>query len=265
MPPPTLEEIRDERRLKLEMQLQQDFNAIKKSSKVLFYGQSKTVKPVSFIKLDSLFNLKYNASQSGRSVPGLEEQIELQRNIVLSDTTELLYMETVWCQVVGDTAVDYLIFESFQNNQNVLRKITMLESFEVPLKDSAMGLSYFMEYPFLRLNGSLSTDERNFYGFMKNRAVQLTGDLKDEFIANVLEIMRIAQSEGTLSSEVVLKRLTINQLKEQFPTVPWTDYNLLAEKVNDGDQTRYEVTVSKKVDDGYKAVFIYDSFFFPIK
>lgn len=264
-PPPSVQELQTERRTSLEEQLGSDFKGINKTYVNLLYGTSATVKPESFKKLDSLFNLKYLAERSGRSVEELDHEIEVQRGIVLSDTTELLYKETVWGELISSDKLEFMIMETFQNNQNVLRKVNILESFDADKSDSTWAVSYFVEKPFLGSTMGITQDERNFYGFMKNRAVQLAPDERDVFLKNVFLIMRIGSQERSLSTDLILRKLAAYRLQQLQPELMQDDLTFLAEKVTDADVVTYEVTVTSKTNPAFRQLVRYDSFFYPLE
>lgn len=263
-PPPSWEELRDERRTSLEQQLVSDFKQVNLKPTVLLYGEPVTVKPASFIKLDSLFNLKYLAQKSGRPTGDLDRQIEVQRGVVLSDSTELLYRETVWVLGNGQEKLNFLIIQTSQNNQYVLRDLKILETFEADKSDSVWAQMYFTEKPFLRSSMGYTEDERNFYGYMKNHALELTADQRYIFLKHVFQIMRIANEERSLSTDLILRRLAALRLAEEHPSLDKTNLTFFAEKVQIGDETNYEVTVLEKNAGTFKTVYRFDAFFFPI-
>lgn len=263
-PPPTWEQLRDERRNSLEQQLTADFKQVNLVPKVLLYGEPVTVKPSSFVKLDSLFNLKYLAQRAGRPTIELDKQIEVQRGIVLSDSTELLYREQIWVEATGGERLSFIILETSQNNQNVLRNTKFLETFEADKKDSLWAVTYFIERPFLKMPAGVTAEERNFYGYMKNRALELSEVQRIEFLRNVFSIMRIANEERSLSTDLILRRLAALRLGKENPEKDKQNMSFFAEKVMLGDQTLYEVTVLDKGTGSFKKVYRFDAYFFPI-
>lgn len=262
-PPPSWEELRDQRRSSLERQLISDFNQVNLVPKVLLYGEPVTVKPASFIQLDSLFNLKYIAQKSGRPTNDLDRQIEVQRGKVLSDSSELLYRETVWLMCSNQERLSFIIAQTNQNNQFVLRSVKILESFDAEHVDSIWASTYFIEEPFLRSGEGITADEHNFYGYMKNYALTLSVDKRNEFLKNVFLIMRIAYEERSLSTDLILRRLAALRFVKDFPDMNRDNMSFFAEKVQIGDETQYEVTVMEKAEGNFKKIYVFDSYFYP--
>ena len=92
VPGPSLEDLERNRKESLEQQLAHDFAAVNKKYVALTYGETVIVKPLSYQRLDSLFEVKYTMSQNGLSTKEIDPLIEDQKMALLSDTTEVLYM-----------------------------------------------------------------------------------------------------------------------------------------------------------------------------
>ena len=85
IPGPSLEDLERNRKASLEQQLAQDFASVNKKYVGLTYGETVLVKPVSYQRLDSLFEVKYRLSNSGLSTKEIDPLIEKQKMVLLSD------------------------------------------------------------------------------------------------------------------------------------------------------------------------------------
>ena len=264
-PPPTIEELQNDRRSALESQLYSDFKEVSLKPTFLHYGDPLTIKPVSFVKLDSLFNLKYIAQKSGLPTEELDREIDNQRSIVLMDTTEVLFRETVWIELTGGEKLEFIILQTDQNNQYVLRNSKILESFNADKSDSIWAVTYATERSFLRSSTGFTNDERNFYDFTKNHALELSSDDRDLYLKNVFQIMRIASEERSLSSDLILRRLAAFRLTNDHPELNPAEMVFSADKLDDGTGNfSYEVNVFSKTGN-FKQIYVFDRYFYPIE
>lgn len=180
-PSPSLAELANTRKTKLEDQLRADFDAVNKAYIPLTYGQSVTVKPISYQRLDSLFEAKYQLSQRGMSTKEIDPQIETQKMILLSDTTEVLFMETHWFELIQDTTYEFIIANCYLNNRNILRKMEYVDYFTTGKWNHTWAERYMEEDWFTQNLGYTSNEDLKFYETMKSKEFNLVGEEKTAF------------------------------------------------------------------------------------
>ncbi|MCC6702074.1 MAG: hypothetical protein IT221_11150 [Fluviicola sp.] len=216
---PTLEEINTNRKLSLESQLKKDYASLNKTYTPLEYGNSSVIKPLSYKRLDSLFNEKYQLTQSGLPTKQIDIEIELQRAIIAQDTNEIAYVETHWFQLQEDSLFEYIVGEFALDKQNEIIEMTTLDYFNATKSDVSMAQKYMKETGFAFSTSFTTELELEFYAFMKNRAAQLNGAEKNAFLKNVFNVMRIANSEQNLSTEAIVKKMAQIAITSKYPLI----------------------------------------------
>jgi hypothetical protein len=265
-PSPSLEELSNTRKTKLEEQLKSDFAAMDKKYVSLTYGESVTVKPISYQRLDSLFEVKYQMSQRGMSTKALDPQIESQKMILLSDTTEVLFLETHWFELVQDTTYEFIIAKCYLNNRNILRKMEYEDYFTTGKWNHSWAERYMEEDWFTQNLGYTSNEDLNFYAKMKNKEFNLQGEEKAAFLENVFLVMRFANEAGNLSYQTILIKLAAYQLKNELPNFKVSDYIFSFKKAVDPltKETEYVVEATSVHDKNILITRKFDGFFMPL-
>lgn len=176
------------------------------------FGESQTIKPVSYTKLDSLFAVKYANEKKGNHSKELDHKIELQRMISLNDTNKVVFIENhVFSIGTGDT------LEIYDGNFNLTSDFRILdvnlnESVYLSKKYDEIYKVYLFEEAFVALGNSASTAEKNFYTIYKEYAASLTGKRRDAFIQHTLNLMIYANKVNTLDTEALLQYAIIKQV-----------------------------------------------------
>lgn len=260
-PPESLEEIQTRRKLALDQQMTSQFATIGKKYTNLIFGESLTVKPLSYMRLDSLFEVKYQRSQQNLSTRDLEPLIEAQKVVLLADTTEILYMETNWFELATDSILEYAIARCYLNNQNVLRKLEFLDDFTTKPENQQWARKYMKEEWFTRDNGSIPTEDALFYTTMKNREFTLNDEQKEVFLNRTFEVMKIANELSNLSSKDICLRLAKIDAQKLFPNINWQEYGLEYQKLV-GEvpaETSYRVKLINQTTSKEQHLFVYDN------
>nr|WP_294859503.1 hypothetical protein [uncultured Fluviicola sp.] len=266
IPGPSLEDLARIRKEKLEEQLGSDFAAVNKKYVALTYGESLVVKPQSYQRLDSLFEVKYRMSKSGFSTKEIDPLIENQKMMLLSDTTEVLYMETHWFELVHDSTCEFIIAQCFLNNRNVLRKMDFIDEFQTGISNQVWAEKYMKEDWLTRDLGYTPNDDLTFYSTMKNKEFSLQGEEKERFLNNVFLVMRfISETKSTAAQGIVLK-LAALQMKNEIPNFKAADYTFSFKKVYDAElkQDLYVVEAASISDKNVLVTRRYDLFFMPL-
>lgn len=266
VPGPTLEDLAQNRKQKLEQQLGSDFAAVNKKYISLTYGETVVVKPQSYQRLDSLFEVKYRMSKSGLSTKELDPLIENQKMVLLSDTTEVLYMETHWFELVQDTTCEFIIAQCFLNNQNVLRKMDFIAEFKTGLSNQIWAEKYMKEEWLTRDLGYTSNDDLSFYTTMKNKEFSLEGAEKDRFLQNVFLVMRFANQNKSTAAQGIVLKLAARQMKNEIPNFNSSEYVFSFKKEIDAEskETIYLVEAASEIDKNVVITRSYDQFFMPL-
>lgn len=214
-PTPTPESATELRRKAIENYLTETFQKDSSVYKSLAFGKTKTLKPISYQQLDSLYSIKYKMEQEGRRDKDLENDILIQRQIALNDTNGLIYLEN---HLFSLTSNKFTTVYSAQLQTNLANEITAVEIYEttnIAPQNLELFQIYTFEESFLQPGFKPLAQEQNFYKKYKNHASTLSGESKDKFIQNTLDIMRAAQRVQNLNtvpllSEIVRERILGN-------------------------------------------------------
>lgn len=267
VPGPSLEDLAKSRKEILEQKLAQDFGAVNKRYISLTYGETVVVKPQSYQRLDSLFEEKYRLSQLGLSAKELDPLIETQKMALLADTTEVLYMETHWFELVQDTTCEFIIAQCFLNNKNELRKMDFIDEFQTGKSNQVWAEKYMKEDWFTRnMDGFTSNDDLAFYALMKNKEFGLKDEEKNKFLNNVFLVMRFAAENQSTASQGIALKLAARQMKSEIPGFKTADYVFSFRKDTDpvSKETIYVVEAASAVDKKIAATRRYDQYYMPL-
>jgi len=267
VPGPSLEELEQNRKLKLEEQLGKDFAAVNKKYISLTYGETVVVKPQSYQRLDSLFEVKYRLSKLGYPTKEVDPLIENQKMALLADTTEVLYMETHWFELAQDSTFEFIVAQCFLNNRNVLRKMDFIDEFQTGKSDRTWAEQYMKEDPLTRFDlGYTSNEDLALYAMFKNKEFTLMGEEKDRFLKNVFQVMRFANENRSTAPQGIVIKLASQQMKREIPGFQSTEYAFSYKKDVD-PVTKESIYVVEAVSDKDKNVLItrrYDLLFMPL-
>lgn len=199
---------REERKLVIESEIRKEFSERKMQYKSIGFGESVTLKPASYILLDSLFEVKYNLESQGKRTKELDDQIAMQRLICQNDTNEVLYMEQHVFSLEGDSTAEVLSGNFSLNSNNELRKVEFTASYSIP-KDLVNYYNfYILESSFLTNNTTPTIQEREFYNVYKAELQNRSGNNEDEFLIHTLRLMQVARTNKSLEKQKTLESLT---------------------------------------------------------
>ncbi len=265
VPGPSLQDLEQNRKTKLEEQLTRDFAAVGKTYVSLTYGETVIIKPLSYQRLDSLFEEKYRMSKIGLSTKELDPLIENQKMVLLSDTTEVLYMETHWFELIQDSTCEFIIAQCFLNNKNILRKMEFVDQFQTGKSNRTWAEIYMKEDWLTRDMGYTSNEDLAFYSKMKNKEFNLQGAEKEAFLNNVFLVMSIARENKNTAAQGIVLKLAANQLQKEIPNFKPADYTYSFKKETNGEtkQDQYVVEAASVSDKKILITRKYDEFFMP--
>lgn len=267
VPGPSLEDLARNRKESLEQRLAQDFGAVNKRYVSLTYGETVVVKPQSYQRLDSLFEEKYRLSQLGLPSKDIDPLIENQKMALLADTTEVLYMETHWFELIQDTTCEFIIAQCFLNNKNVLRKMDFIDEFRTGKSNQVWAEKYMKEDWFTRnLDGFTSNDDLAFYALMKNKEFSLKDEEKNAFLNNVFLVMRFASENQSTAPQGIALKLAARQMKIEIPGFKASDYVFSFRKDMDpvSKEAVYVVEAVAEADKNVMVTRRYDQYYMPL-
>jgi hypothetical protein len=205
------------------------------------FGETTTIKPISFQYLDTLFERKYRLDQRGETDRFLDEEIARQRLICQNDTNEIMYKEEhVFILEDGSIATAY-VGDFFANKHNKIKKVEFLESYEIPIKNIDLFKTYILGESFIYRGYAADERENNFYQIYKSRAQQLTGKEKNDFMKTALQIMEIAQQKKHLDTKKLLMELTKKAITERYKFFKNDDFTSMNEFTSGKDIAYYEI------------------------
>lgn len=192
----------------IETRIQEEFKDQNLKYKSLAFGQTVTVKPPSFSKLDSLYEVKYQLENSGKRDARLDENIGIQRLICQNDTARILYKEEHVFSLSTDSTSEVLSGTFSLNSRNEIQKVEFKESFVIPSNLITFYSNYILNESFMWNSPQPTEEENAFYVLYKARAAELFGQQKETFIVHTLNMMKIAKNKRSLEKQMFLQELT---------------------------------------------------------
>jgi len=233
--------------------------------KSLAFGKTKTLKPISYLQLDSLHALKYNLEQRGKRDRDLENAILIQRQIALNDTNGIIYVESHLFSLTSKNVATVYSAEMKTDQSHKIKDVEIFETTNIAPQNIEIFQIYTFEESFLQPGFRPLTDEVGFYQKYKAEASTLTGERKDVFIQNTLNLMRLAQRLQTLKtvallSEVVRERILGNERRsaknESFEAMEETYEMIDGKEVFTGYLVKYSF---QKIENGLTTSYRYAS------
>lgn len=196
----------------IEGYLTRTFNTSNNRYKSIAFGTAQTIKPLSYQKLDSLFEQKYSNEKKGIIDEKLDNLIENQRMISLNDTNKVVYVENhIFALVHGDTLEIYDGNFRLSNNLTV-DDVKLNESVYLPKKYEELYKVYLFEEAFITVGLPSTQAEKQFYSVYKSKSANLNGEKKDTFIQNTLLLMDYASKTHTLDTETLIQYTVLKNL-----------------------------------------------------
>jgi hypothetical protein len=213
-----------ERKIELMQELKNDFESNGFKYKPLGFGESDVLKPNSHFVLDSLYEIKYKNDLNGINSKAIDEQIQIQKNIIYSDTTPIYFIENHVFSLEKEKNFECLHSEIFLDANNKIYAIKILESISTEHRLSEFYASYKFRKSFIYSNALADLAEIEFYNFYQQKIDQLTLKEKENFINFMLSVMRTAKIISSLDKKVLIKEFvrhfvqgqTKNYLEEKF-------------------------------------------------
>lgn len=172
------------------------------------FGETQTIKPISYKQLDSLYALKYELDKKRQIDKELDEKIELQRIIALNDTNRVIYIEDhIFSLGTKDTLEIYsALFQ--MKKELIIEDMILRESVYLPKRYGELYKVYLFEESFVFPGNLASGEEQNFYAFFKQPINGLSKAEKDAFILHTLKLMELGAKNASINTNQLLKKLT---------------------------------------------------------
>jgi hypothetical protein len=236
----------------IESKIKAEFEPQKKTYRSIAFGKTTTVKPVSFIKLDSLFEQKYQLEQTGRKDKKLDENIGIQRLICQTDTNEILYMEEHVFSLETDSSAEVLSGNFALNIKNEIRQVEFTNAYTIPRNLVSFYGYYVLNESFMFFSENPAPEEETFYQYYKTQAGKLFGYQKEQFIINTLKLMKLARSFKSLEKQLFLKELTkleVHGINTNYESAVYNKIDQFSTSKNEVDYYLVEYQFVEKVSD----------------
>lgn len=231
----------------IEQRIETEFAAKNMAYKSIAFGKTVTVKPASFIKLDSLFEEKYKLEQTGRKDRELDERIGVQRLICQTDTNEILYMEEHVFSLTSDSVSEVLSGDFSLNSRNEIRSVEFTQSYVIPANLVTYYTYYVLNESFMFSSAAPSSEEADFYQLYKGQAGNLFGSQKEAFVIHTLKLMKLARTKKSLQKQMFLEELTREQLEAKTTKdIEFTRVDQVSKANNDVEYYIVECSYSRK-------------------
>lgn len=207
IPKESPEQLETRRHQVIENYIKNEYSEDSLHYKSIAFGPSKIIKPETYQRLDSLYEIKYDNEKKGKVDHNLEILIENQRNIALSDTNKVMYVENHFFSHSSKDTITY--YNSFfrLDHDLAVREVNIQESTVLPKKYEEEYKIYLFEESFLNPGYLATSEEQSFYSLFKDHTSGLAPEPKEKFIVHTLNIMNIASNAHTLRTETILTRL----------------------------------------------------------
>jgi hypothetical protein len=255
------------RRAALESQLKIDYATLNKTYTSLAYGEVVKVKPISYIKLDSLFEKKYQLTQQNLSTSEVDAAIDYQKLIIDKDSATISFLETHFFQLQEKQLYEFIIAQFAMNKKNELTQMTQLDYFIADSIDAPMAQLFMKEESFTQQfdDPDPSYAEKKFYNLMKQKAGSLIDEEKSAFLRHVFYVMWICNKSNRLNNNLILTKLTQNELINKNPAIDFTtlsfDINNISREESPTGKVYYEVLVRKTSEKAAFELYKYNEYY----
>ena len=229
-----------DRQLSISQNIQEQFAGNKTYINIEF-GDEYIIKPPSFKPLDSLYAIKYEESNYGGM--SRARQIEVGNQIddllskVMKDTVLIKYEINHIFGLEQDDSITYISGTFLLNNKDSVEKV----SIDFQFLDQKRFLPYFVEFlkrqSFLYAQYDPTKEESDFYDFFEERLNNQIGAVrKGDFIAHILHVMLAANTQKSLSTELIVKQLIVGfvtQYVSSYESIAWSN---VSSQLNDSNQ-----------------------------
>lgn len=187
------------------------------------YGQTEVTKPLSYKKLDSLYEIKYALEQRRDRDLELEREIQIQRQIALNDTAKVQYVENhlFGLQSQKETSV-YFARIACAPDHTILN-MAIDDSDQVPSEQLPLYQAYLFEESILYPGNPAEFNERKFYERMKSTERALEPEERKAFREHVFYLMKTIQRTRNTRDVNLIQASVIRELEQKGHTARIND------------------------------------------
>jgi len=261
-----------DRQLSISQNIQEQFAGDKTYINIDF-GDEYIIKPPSFKPLDSLYAVKYEETNYGGM--SRSRQLEVGNQIdellskVMKDTILIKYEINHIFGLEQNDSITFISGTFLLNAKDSVEKVGI----DFQFSEQKRYLPYFVEFlkhrSFLYDQYDPTKEESDFYDFFEAHLNEQIGAVrKGDFIAQILHVMLAANTQKSLSTELIVKQLIVNfvtQYVASYESIAWSN---VFSQLNDSNQVigysvQHEWKYTDKKGDEYHLLreFDFDPYF----
>ena len=209
----------------------------------LVFAQPTLIKPYQYRQLDSLYDVKYTNDRAGIFDKGLEEKINIQKNVIYSSKDKIEHIEHhIYSIQARDSSFIYFADINFGTTDTVTG-FTITQTYQFPKDLLSTFQSYITRESIVYPNYGPTEEEKSFYNFFEDELNRRPIYEKNDFMIHLLTTVFMARRVRSIETKPLLQQLTIFLLENR-------DYNAQTDFFNsingvwEGDElVMYEVSV----------------------
>jgi hypothetical protein len=207
--------------------------------KSVSFGETKTIKPNSFIKLDSLFGVKYRLELLGETDEKLDQEIAFQRLIAQSDTIPILYDEEHIFSLTKEEKAEVFHANIIVDKNGEVVDMRIIETIELAADLIPFFTQYELENSFVYIGFAPEIEEAAFYDLYKPKANTLIGKEKERFLIHTFKLMQIANQRKDITKKTMLKEVTRKSIFGDSVSFTSENFIRIDEMLNNKSQIEY--------------------------
>lgn len=197
-----------ERQRVIESSIKTDFEPKKMTYEGIAFGETTIMKPRSYQRLDSLFEVRYRLEQNGKTDRKLEEEIGIQRIICQTDTSQIVYLVEHVFGLISKDSCQIMNGNFALNGKSELIDVEFAESFFIDTELLPYYKAYVLNESFIYLGSEVYQQESEFYTAYKSYTATLSGNERSKFIEQTLRVMLYANKNKSLETKGLIKTAT---------------------------------------------------------
>ena len=182
------------------------------------FANPQMIKPMSFIKLDSMYAQKYALELKNKFDQDLEKQIQIQRQIVLNDTNPILHIEThlFGLRQKNKMTIYKSVVECEANS--AIKQINTDDGLHIRSEDLPYYKRYLFEESIINPGYEPLSTEFAYYELWKAHEDSLSKEKQEKFLTHVFGLMRIIEKEKTTKTLTILQKYVRQHLDQMDST-----------------------------------------------
>ena len=209
VPPPSMENLVASRKKKVEEYIAGEYKETNSQYTSLLYGETTVVKPMNYVILDSLYNVKYNNEKRGLFEEQLEEKIGNQKQIIQRDTAKVIYIEHHVYAITDSVHSEINFADISLDPQLNIKDFSITEQHTIPKDLLPIYEAYLSEESIINPTYLASGSEHEMYRFYKTQYNALSFAEREDFLIHTLKVFQLARAIRTIDTEKLLKSIGI--------------------------------------------------------